>query len=373
MSSPGALRKNPSAGRRGSGRVERGGAPHGREGPEAAVKRNTLPRACGPGEFGFIERVAPVGGPSGRGDRHRDDRAVLRPPRGGWCSPPICWWRDHFDFRYAPSQELGWRALMANLSTSPRWARPLLLPRRPGRPTGNARPGPRRHLPRDVARGSFLRDTADGRGHLPGRGRRSFPGRHGNGFPGEGNPARRRPARRPPLRHRGARLVPPGPSAPFRRAPPESERMAARGDAPAPLPRGALTGGFGGGPVRCGIGHDRSLRRASAGPLPPPRAGEDGRRPGREVVPAPRRVPEGRGGAGGGSRSRLPRRGRGLRAAHVGAPPAVRSLSQGREDVPRRGAPHRRGDEAGRDPGAPHRRVLDDGDPPRALRPLRIP
>jgi thiamine-monophosphate kinase len=71
------------------------------------------------GEFGFIERVKRrFGGPLRPGETGiGDDGAVLRPPRGRVVlSTDLLVEGTHFDFRYVLPQELGWRALMANLS-----------------------------------------------------------------------------------------------------------------------------------------------------------------------------------------------------------------------------------------------------------------
>ncbi|HSL91642.1 MAG TPA: AIR synthase related protein, partial [Candidatus Limnocylindrales bacterium] len=71
------------------------------------------------GEFGFIERVKRrFGGPVRPGETGiGDDAAVLRPPRGKVVlSTDLLVEGTHFDFRYFLPEELGWRALMANLS-----------------------------------------------------------------------------------------------------------------------------------------------------------------------------------------------------------------------------------------------------------------
>jgi thiamine-monophosphate kinase len=71
------------------------------------------------GEFGFIEHVKRrFGGPVRPGETGiGDDAAVLRSPSGKTVlSTDLLVEGTHFDFRYFLPEELGWRALMANLS-----------------------------------------------------------------------------------------------------------------------------------------------------------------------------------------------------------------------------------------------------------------
>jgi thiamine-monophosphate kinase len=71
------------------------------------------------GEFGFIEHVKRrFGGPARPGEIGiGDDGAVLRSPPGKVVlSTDLLVEGTHFDLRYFLPQELGWRALMANLS-----------------------------------------------------------------------------------------------------------------------------------------------------------------------------------------------------------------------------------------------------------------
>lgn len=71
------------------------------------------------GEFGFIDHVRRrFGGPVRQGEIGiGDDGAVLSPPRGKVVlSTDLLVEGTHFDFRYFLPEELGWRALMANLS-----------------------------------------------------------------------------------------------------------------------------------------------------------------------------------------------------------------------------------------------------------------
>ncbi len=71
------------------------------------------------GEFGFIDHVRHrFGGPVRRGEIGiGDDGAVLRSPGGDVVlSTDLLVEGTHFDFRYFLPEELGWRALMANLS-----------------------------------------------------------------------------------------------------------------------------------------------------------------------------------------------------------------------------------------------------------------
>lgn len=71
------------------------------------------------GEFGFIDHVRRrFGGPVRRGEIGiGDDGAVLRSPPGDVVlSTDLLVEGTHFDFRYFLPEELGWRALMANLS-----------------------------------------------------------------------------------------------------------------------------------------------------------------------------------------------------------------------------------------------------------------
>jgi thiamine-monophosphate kinase len=82
-------------------------------------KRPSLGRLRDLGEFGFIERVKRrFGGPVRPGEIGiGDDGAVLRPPPGKVVlSTDLLVEGTHFDFGYFLPEELGWRALMANLS-----------------------------------------------------------------------------------------------------------------------------------------------------------------------------------------------------------------------------------------------------------------
>ena len=83
------------------------------------MRRNPPGRLRDLGEFEFIERVRRrFGGPVRPGETGiGDDGAVLRPPRGRVVlSTDLLVEGTHFDFRYFLPEELGWRALMANLS-----------------------------------------------------------------------------------------------------------------------------------------------------------------------------------------------------------------------------------------------------------------